>query len=137
MQVGLYGVALLSLGSGALLVGLCCLCCLGRCAQLSCARRRRLRAAAGHRQRSSGISRQLDDVSSGVAAGAAGGAGGAEGLQMADARCGDELASPSVGAAEQAAAAPAPAARRRLASRMEAAGTAKLLDAELSDAAGY
>ena len=47
----------------------------------------------------------------------------------------DEALPPSE--VEQSAPAPAPAARQRLKSRMEAAGTAKLLDACPSDAAGY
>jgi hypothetical protein len=109
--VGLYGVALLSLGLGALLVGLCCLCCLGRCTKRRYARRRRA-----------------------VPMAAAGAAGAAEGLQLADARSGGEALSPSE--VEQSAAAPASAARQRRTSRMEAAGTAKLLEACPSDA-GY
>ena len=111
--VGLYGVALLSLGLGAMLVGLCCLCCVGCCAKRRYSARRR-RA---------------------VPEGAAGAAGAAEGLQLADAHGGDEALPPSE--VEQSAAAPAPAARQRLKSRMEAAGTAKLLNACPSDAAGY
>ena len=112
---GLYGVALLSLGLGALLASLCCLCCVGRCAKRRCARRRRAVPMATARA-----------------------AEAAEGLQLAEARSelGSDLGSDdeALSPLEVEPAAPPPAAWQRRKSRMEAAGTAKLLEACPSDA---
>ena len=98
-----------------MLAGLCCLCCVGCCVKRRCARRRHAVPVAAARA-----------------------AEAVEGLQLAEARSelGSDLGSDdeALSPLEVEPAAPPPAAWQRRKSRMEAAGTAKLLEACPSDA---